>query len=130
MPRSVAPVALDNRVQHLGRLYVNNFRAAHRLPPGTSDTIYSNHYTSVCVRTASNPTACPHGQPAQAGKIRAGKARAGRPLENGLTRFPQSFAEEDILAAGLHRLRSRANGLFRRRPDPDELRGRPRYRDW
>lgn len=52
MPRSVAaPVALDNRVQHLGRLYVNNFRAAHRLPPGTSDTIYSNHYTSVCVRT-------------------------------------------------------------------------------
>ena len=42
----------------------------------------------------------------------------------------QSFVEEDVLAAKLHWLRHRANGLFRRRPDPDELRGRPRYRDW
>ncbi|KKY34793.1 hypothetical protein UCDDA912_g05222 [Diaporthe ampelina] len=87
MPRSVVPVVLDNRVQHLGRLYVNNLRAAHRLPLSTSDAIYTNHYTS-------------------------------------------SFVEEDVLAAKLHRLRSRANGLFRRRPGPDELRGRPRHRDW
>lgn len=43
---------------------------------------------------------------------------------------PQSFVEEDVLAAKLHWLRNRANGLFRRRPDPAELRGRPRYRDW
>lgn len=42
----------------------------------------------------------------------------------------QSFVEEDVLAAKLHWLRHRANGLFRRRPDPDELRGRPRHRDW
>jgi hypothetical protein len=46
---AVVPVVLDNRVQHLGKLYVNNLRAAHRMPPlGTSDTVYSNHYTSVC----------------------------------------------------------------------------------
>lgn len=43
---------------------------------------------------------------------------------------PQSFVEEDVFIAKLHWLRHRANGLFRRRPDPDELRGRPRYRDW
>lgn len=48
MPRSVVPVVLDNRVQHLGRMYVNNIRAAHRIAPGTSDAIYSNQYTSVC----------------------------------------------------------------------------------
>ncbi|POS80238.1 hypothetical protein DHEL01_v201363 [Diaporthe helianthi] len=87
MPRSAAvvPVVLDNRVQHLGKLYTDNLRAAHRLPLGTSDHVYSNRYTS-------------------------------------------SFVEEDVLAAKLHWLRHRANGLFRRRPDPDELRGRPRYR--
>lgn len=53
MPRSVVPVVMDNRVmdnrvQHLGKLYVNNIRAAHRMPLGTSESIYSNHYTSVC----------------------------------------------------------------------------------
>lgn len=50
MPRSVVPVVLDNRVQHLGRMYVNNLRAAHRLPLGTSDSIFPNRYTSVCAR--------------------------------------------------------------------------------
>lgn len=51
MPRSVVtvPVVLDNRVQHLGKLYVNSIRSAHKLPAaGTSTTMYSNHYTSVC----------------------------------------------------------------------------------
>lgn len=48
MPRSVVPVVLDNRVQHLGRMYVNNIRAAHRLPLGTSDAMFPNRYTSVC----------------------------------------------------------------------------------
>ncbi|KAJ0118740.1 hypothetical protein N8I77_001472 [Diaporthe amygdali] len=85
--RSVVPVALDNRMQHFGRLYVNNIRAAHRPPLGTSEAIYSNHYTSA-------------------------------------------FVEEDVFVAKLHWLRHRANGLFRRRPDPDDFRGRPRYRDW
>lgn len=124
MPRSTAvvPVVLDNRVQHLGKLYIHNIRAAQRLPLGTSDHVYSNHYTSVCrghlklevyffwflfcfyCSSPDYPKAnmCPS----------------------------QSFVEEDVLAAKLHWLRHRANGLFRRRPDPDELRGRPRYRDW
>lgn len=53
MPRSVVPVVVDNRVmdsrvQHLGKLYVNNIRAAHRMPLGKSESVYSNHYTSVC----------------------------------------------------------------------------------
>ncbi|KAL1870212.1 hypothetical protein Daus18300_005277 [Diaporthe australafricana] len=87
MPSSVVPVVLDKRVQHLGKLYAYNLRAANRLPLGKSDAMYSNHYTS-------------------------------------------SFVEEDVFIAKLHWLRHRANGLFRRRPDPDELRGRPRYRDW
>lgn len=48
MPRSVVPVVLDNRVQHLGRMYVNNLRAAHRLPLSKSDSMFPDRYTSVC----------------------------------------------------------------------------------
>lgn len=57
MPRSTAvvPVVLDNRVQHLGKLYIHNIRAAQRLPLGTSDHVYSNHYTSVCHSPNSSP---------------------------------------------------------------------------
>lgn len=55
MPRSVVPVVLDNRVQHLGRMYVNNLRAAHRLPLGTSDSIFPNRYTSVCATRSPTP---------------------------------------------------------------------------
>lgn len=51
MPRSVVPVVLDNRVQHLGRMYVNNLRAAHRLPLSKSDSMFPNHYTSVRATT-------------------------------------------------------------------------------
>lgn len=60
MPRSVVPVVLDNRVQHLGRMYVNNIRAAHRLPLGTSDAMFPNRYTSVCTTSfhlTSHPAA-------------------------------------------------------------------------
>lgn len=45
-------------------------------------------------------------------------------------RRAKAFVEEDVFVAKLHWLRHRANGLFRRRPDPDDFRGRPRYRDW
>lgn len=47
---------MDKRVQHLGRLYAYNLRAANRLPLGKSDAMYSNHYTSVCASpTKENP---------------------------------------------------------------------------
>lgn len=67
MPRSVVPVVLDNRVQHLGRTYVNSIRAAHRLPLSTSESIFPNHYTSVCA-TLETPHPKHFPQPAKPDK--------------------------------------------------------------
>ncbi|KUI54455.1 hypothetical protein VP1G_10665 [Cytospora mali] len=44
--------------------------------------------------------------------------------------YTSSIVEKDVFVSRLSRFRYRARGLFRRGPDPDEMRGRRRFRDW